>query len=171
MKDFKPQQAAAKVEAFDASPANIDARTQTSTVGGLKVALLPKGTRGAAVRATLTLRFGDEKSLAGWNDVPDAVASMLDKGTKTMTREQIQDRLDQLKTELSVSSAPGRVTLTMTTRREHLPGAVALAGDLLRNASFPESALSELKQQTIADIEQQRKEPGAVAENTLDRWS
>ena len=171
MKDFKPQQAAAKVEAFDATPANIDARTQTSTVGGLKVALLPKGTRGSAVRATLTLRFGDEKSLFGWNDVPDAVASMLDKGTKTLTREQIQDRLDQLKTELSISSGPGRVTVTLTTRREYLPGAIALAGDLLRNATFPESALAELKQQSIAEIEQQRKEPAALADNTLDRWS
>src|SRR5690349_8489989 len=147
MKEFKPQQAAAKVEAFDATPANIDARTQTSTVGGLKVALLPKGTRGGAVRATLTLRFGDEKSLFGWNDVPEAVASMLDKGTKTLTREQIQDRLDQLKTELSISSGPGRVTVTLTTRREYLPGAIALAGDLLRNPTFPESALAELKQQ------------------------
>ena len=70
-----------------------------------------------------------------------------------------------------MSSGPGRVTVTLATRREHLPGAIALAGELLRNASFPENALAELKQQTIADIEQQRKEPGALADNTLDRWS
>ncbi|MGH8796490.1 MAG: M16 family metallopeptidase, partial [Caldimonas sp.] len=72
MQDFKPQAAAAKVEAFVATPENLDARTQTFVVGGLKAALLPKGTRGAAVRATLTLRFGDEKSLFGSGEVPGA---------------------------------------------------------------------------------------------------
>jgi len=171
MKDLKPQAAAAAVEAFDASPANIDARTQRFEVGGLKAAVLPKGTRGGAVHATLTLRFGDEKSLFGWNDVPDAVASMLDKGTTTMTREQIQDRLDQLRTELGVSSGPGRVTVSLTTRREFLPAAIALAADLLRHPTFPEPALAELKREAITEVEQQRKEPGALAHNTLDRWS
>ena len=171
MKDFKPQVAAAKVEAFDASPANIDARTQRFDVGGLKAAVLPKGTRGGAVHATLTLRFGDEKSLFGWNEVPDAVASMLDKGTTGMTREQIQDRLDQLRTELGVSSGAGRVTVSITTRREHLVGAIALVSDLLRHPTFPEPALAELKREAITEVEQQRKEPEALARNTLDRWS
>ncbi|MEP7058074.1 MAG: pitrilysin family protein [Caldimonas sp.] len=171
MKEFKPQAAAAKVEAFDATPSNLDARTQTFSVGGIKAAVLPKGTRGGAVRATLTLRFGDEKSLFGLGDVPDSVAALLDKGTRTMTREQIQDRLDQLKTDLSVSSAPGRVTLTLTSRREQLPAAIQLLGELLRNPAFPDAALAELKQQSITEIEQQRKEPDALAHNTLDRWS
>src|SRR5439155_22201867 len=72
MKDFKPQAAAASVEAFDATPANLDARTQTFNIAGLKAAVLPKGTRGAAVRATLTLRFGDEKSLFGQGEVTES---------------------------------------------------------------------------------------------------
>ena len=53
-------------EAFDPSPANIEARTSARTLpNGLKLALLPKKTRGGTVVATLTLRFGDEKSLMG----------------------------------------------------------------------------------------------------------
>jgi zinc protease len=170
MKDFKPQAAAARVEAFDATPANLDARTQTFNVGGLKAAVLPKGTRGAAVRATLTLRFGDEKSLFGLGEVPETVAALLDKGTRTLNREQIQDRLDQLKTDLSIRSSPGQVTVTLASRREHLPAAIALVGDLLRNPVFPEAALDELKQQAITDVESQRKEPGALAHNAVDRW-
>ena len=170
MKEFKPQAAAAKVEAFDATPANLDARTQTFAIGGLKGAVLPKGTRGGAVRATLTLRFGDEKSLFGLGEVPDMAAALLDKGTRTLSREQIQDRLDQLKTEISIHSVPGQVILTMTSRRDTLPAAIALAGDLLRNPVFPEPALDELKQQSITAIEQQRKEPGALAHNAVDRW-
>jgi zinc protease len=170
MKDFKPQAAAATVEAFDATPANLDARTQRVTVGGIQVGVLPKGTRGGAVRAVLNLRFGDEKSLFGLGEIPEAVAELLDKGTATLSREQIQDRLDQLKTQLSIGSAPGRVTVSLATRREYLADAIALVGDLLRHPSFPQSALDELKQQSLAAIEKQRKEPGALAQNALDRW-
>ena len=46
LRDFKPQAAAAKVESFEATPANIDARTQRFEVAGVKVAVLSKGTRG-----------------------------------------------------------------------------------------------------------------------------
>ena len=44
-------------EAFDASPANIDARTQRlSLPSGMQVALLPKSTRGQAVKDFLASR-------------------------------------------------------------------------------------------------------------------
>ena len=169
MKDFKPQPAAAKVEAFEATPANIDARTQTFAIGGVKGALLPKGTRGNAVTAVLMLQFGDEKSLFGQGSAAQAVAALLDKGTKTMNRQQVQDRLDALKTELGVSGSAGRVTVTLQSRRDELPAAIELVGDLLRNASFPTEALDEFKRSVQTGIEQQRKDPGALARNALDR--
>ena len=169
MKDFKPRAAAEKVEAFDASPANLDARTQTFTVGGVKAALLPKGSRGGAVQAVLTLHFGDEASLFGQKDVADFTASLLDKGTATLNREQLQDRLDQLNTELNVSSSPGRVTVTLSSRRGQLPAAIALVSELLRNPALPADALVEYRQRKLTAIEQQRKEPQAVAQNALAR--
>lgn len=171
MKGFKPQQAAAIAEAFDATPANIDKRTQLVTVGGIKAALLPKGTRGNAVRATLVLRFGDEKTLFGTGAVADVTVNMLDKGTRTMTREQLQDRFDQLKTEFSIGSAPGTVQVQLTSRREHLPAAIALVGEMLRTPAFPAPALDEVKRQYLAGIEQQRKQPESVAANALGRAS
>ncbi|MEP7102432.1 MAG: pitrilysin family protein [Burkholderiales bacterium] len=169
MKDFKPQAAAAKVEAFEATPANIDARTQTFAVGGVKGALLPKGTRGNAVTAVLMLQFGDEKSLFGQNATAQAVASLLDKGTKTLSRQQVQDKLDALKTELSVAGSPGRVTITLQSRREQLPAAIELVGDLLRNPAFPPDTLDEFKRAVQTGIAQQRKDPGPLARNTLER--
>ncbi|HEY9238804.1 MAG TPA: pitrilysin family protein [Burkholderiaceae bacterium] len=169
MSEFKPQAAAAKVEAFEATPANIDARTQTGAIGGIKTALLAKGTRGNAVTAVLMLHFGDEKSLAGQNATAQAVAALLDKGTKTLSRQQVQDRLDALKTELAVSASPGRVVVTLQSRRDTLPAAIALVGDLLRNPTFPADVFDEFKRSVQTGIEQQRKEPGAVLRNTLDR--
>jgi len=171
LKDFKPAVAAGKVEAFDASPANIDKRTQTFTVGGLKVGLLPKGTRGAAVTGELMLRFGDENSVKGCAEVGRVVAAMLDKGTATLTRQQIQDRLDALKTTLEVNGSANFATITFNSRREHLPGAIALIGDMLRNPSLTPEALDEVRRQSLASIEQQRKDPQFVARNALLRLS
>ena len=98
------------------------------------------------------------------------MAALLDKGTRTLSREQIQDRLDEIKTDLSIAGSADRVTVSLSTRREHLPAAIALAGDLLRHPVFPEPALAELKQQALTAIEQRRKEPSAVAGNALGRW-
>ena len=169
MQTFKPQAAAAAVEAFDATPANIDRRTQRLDIGGLKVGLLPKGSRGNAVQVMLSLHFGDEKSLFGQGEVAEMVVALLDKGTATMTRQQIQDRLDALRTEMSLSGGAGGVTVQLSSRKEHVAEAIALVGDLLRHPAFPAEALEEVRRQTLAAIEQDRKEPEAVVGNTLAR--
>jgi zinc protease len=169
MQDFKPQAAAAVAEAFEATPANIDRRTQRFTVGGIAAAVLPKGTRGQSVTAMLTLHFGDEKSLFGQEEVSSFTAALLDKGTAALTREQVQDRLDQIKTELSIGGEGSQVTVVLNSRREHLPAALALAGDLLRRPAFPADAFDELRRQSLTSIEARRREPDALARNALAR--
>lgn len=170
MKAFKPQAAAAAVAAFDTTPTNIDRHTQRFELpSGLKAALLPKPTRGNAVQATLTLRYGDEKSLFGMGEVSSMAARMLDKGTQHLTREQIQDRLDQLKTEVSIGGGGGAVTVNITSRRDTFPQAIALVGQLLREPSFPAPALEELQRQGLTAVQQQRDDPQAIVGNALAR--
>ncbi|MEP7295767.1 MAG: pitrilysin family protein [Burkholderiales bacterium] len=169
MSEFKPAAAAGKVEAFEATPQNIDKRTQTFAVGNLKAALLPKGTRGGAVTAELMLRFGDETSTQGLGEIGDTVAAMLDKGTTSLSRQQVQDRLDALKTELQISGSANFVVVTLNSRREHLPAAIALVGDLLRHPALTPEALDEVRRQELTSIEQQRKEPQSVARIALGR--
>ena len=171
LKAFKPQVAQAGVEAFDATPAVIDQRTQKFSVGGVRAAVLPKGSRGGAVQATLVLHFGNAENLFGTADVADMTAALLDKGTRSMNRQQLQDRLDELKTEMSIGASPGRVSVSLLSRKEHLAAAIELVGDVLRNPTFPVETLLEVKRQTLSSIEQQRKEPEAVASMALAQWS
>jgi zinc protease len=166
---FKPQAAVATVEAFDATPANIDARTLRFEFGGLKAAVLPKPTRGGAVQAVLSLRFGDEKSLFGQAAAADAAARLLDKGSATLSRQQVQDRLDALKTTLSVQPGVGVVSVVLSSRREHLADAVTLVSELLRRPAFPAEVFEEYKRQSMTRVEAARKEPGPVAGNALAR--
>jgi zinc protease len=170
MKSFKPQASAATVVAFDSSPANIDAKTQRSALpGGMKLALLPKPTRGQTVHISMALRLGSERSLLGQREVSEFAAAMIDKGGAGLTRVQVQDKLDALKSELQISSGGDEVRVNMLSHRDTVTDAVALLAQLLRAPNFPASALDELKRQTAADIQAQRDDPQAIVQNALAR--
>ena len=170
LKDFKPKASAAAVASFDSSPASIDAKTQRSALAnGMKLALLPKPTRGQTVRVAMAMRIGNERSLTGQREVSELVAGMIDKGGGGLTRVQIQDRLDALKSELRISSSGDEVRVDMLSRRETLPDAVALLAQLLRNPAFPPTALEELKRQIASEIDAQRDDPEAIVSNALAR--
>jgi zinc protease len=169
MQSFKPQAAAAATQAFDASPDNLNRASELWQVAGVRAAFLPKSTRGGAVAAQLTLRYGDEKSLFGQGEAPDFLAAMLDKGTRTLSRQQFQDRLNELKTELSVSGGTGQVTVTLNSRREHLAAAMTLVAHMLREPLLAQASLDEIKRQALASIESQRKEPGPALQNAMAR--
>lgn len=170
LKDFKGQAAGAQAETFLATPANIDARTQRLTIEpGVKVALLPKTTRGQSVRATLTLRMGDEKSLANWGEVPSALGALLDKGSRNLSRQQVQDRMDALQADIGFQADDGTLSVGIATKRENLPAAIELVGELLRHPSLPADALEEIRRQALTGLESQRKEPQAVLNEALSR--
>jgi zinc protease len=170
MKAFKAVETVAKAEAFDASPANIEGRTQRFTLApGLKAALLPKATRGDVVNATLVLRLGDEQSLKGQTVAGEFMGAMLDKGTTRLTRQQIEDRMTALKAEVQIGSSAEQLSVNLLTTRENLPATIELVGQMLREPAFPPEALDEVRRQVIAGIEESRDEPQAIVGNALSR--
>ena len=170
VKDYKGDAAVAAGEAFDPSPANLESRTKRSTLpGGMKMALLPKKTRGATVVGVMTLRFGNPESLAGKNVTADMAADMLMRGTQKRTRQQIQDELDRLKARMSVGGRAGQASLSFETVRANLPEVLRLAAEVLREPAFPEKEFEELRQQNLAAIESQRSEPDAIGSIAYER--
>lgn len=174
MSTFQPRKAMAATEAFVATPSNIDARTQRFRIsdgagGGLRAALLPKPTRGGTVHARLELRFGDEKSLAGEVATADLMGALLDKGSRRLSRQQIQDRLDELQSVMSIGAGTDRVSVGITSVRDSLPAVIELVGELLREPAFADDVLEEVRRQALAGVESNRHEPEAVAENALAR--
>ncbi|MGE5118013.1 MAG: M16 family metallopeptidase [Betaproteobacteria bacterium] len=170
LKGYRGDPAAAQAESFVATPKNIEARTERfSLANGMKVALLPKGTRGQAVHARLTLHLGTEQSLFGSGEVPAFTAALLDRGTPKLSRQQIEDRFNRLQAQVSFGGEGGSVNVGIVTVRDKLPEVVTFVGELLREAAFPPEALEEVRAQTLASIEAQRKEPEALVENALDR--
>ncbi len=170
VKDYKGDPSAAVAEAFDPTPAKLDARSQHAQMPGtLKLTLLPKGTRGRVVHARLTLRLGTEKSLFGQEAVASLVGSLLDKGGGGLTRQQIADQFDRLQAQVGFSASGETVSASITTKRDRLPAVIELVGKLLREPAFDAGPLEEARKQWLTSIERQRKEPAAVIANRLAR--
>jgi len=170
VKDYKGGVAVAAGEAFDASPANIDARTKRGQEAkSIKYALLPKSTRGGSVNAQLTLRFGDEKSLMNKSTAASFAASMLERGTKTRSYQQIKDELDKLKARVFTFGGGQSASVVIETSKENLPAVLKIVLDYLKNPTFPETEFEKLKQERLAGIESQKQEPQAIAFNVSQR--
>ncbi|GJG88975.1 peptidase M16 [Gemmatimonadetes bacterium T265] len=167
---YKGNAAVAAGEAFDPSPANVDARTtRTRLASGLQLALLPKKTRGGTVTAAFTLRTGDEASLQGRRAAAELTAQMILRGTKALTRQQVKDSLDKLKANVYVYGGPTEVGGGIETTRENLPAVLRLVGQSLREPALDAKEFELLKSEQLAQLDEQRSEPTALGSIAYQR--
>lgn len=164
IKQFKPGVAIAQAENFIASADNIDKRTITGALSnGMQYALLPKTTRGNTVVLSMMLNFGDENSLKGKAGAAELAAAMLNRGTEKLSRQQFTEELDKLKTKLQISGSVSTANVQVETIRDNLPRVLELLRDALRQPAFNEAEFTQLLNSQLAQLEESRKEPQAVA--------
>ena len=146
-------------EAFEPSQDNIMKRTKIAQIGGIKLALLPKKTRGESVSVAMSLHWGDEKTLFGQQTIASLTSGMLMRGTTKYSREQLADEFDKLKFSGDL--------FHFQTTREHLPAAIRLVAHVLKSPSFPTTEFEQLRSQSLVGIEAQRNEPKVLASQAL----
>jgi zinc protease len=170
VKDYKGNAVVAAGEIFDPSPTNIESRTMRATAGnGLKLAFVPKKTRGNTVIASMTLRMGNEKSLMNRGTAGEFAGQMLMRGTTKHTRQQLQDEIDKLKARAFAFGGTTSAGISIETTRENLPAVMALMAEVLREPAFPTDEFEKLRQEQLAGIEQQRSEPQSIAATAFQR--
>lgn len=169
-KNYTGRAAMAQGEVFDVTPKNIDARTTRSALSnGMKVALLPKKTRGETVQVALQLKYGNEKSLNGLRAAGDFAGRMLLRGTKTKTRQQVKDALDQLKAQVHVMPGPTGVTVSIEVRKPQLQATLGLVAECLKSPAFDAKEFEQLRREVIAGAEQKKDDPMAIGQIGLQR--
>ena len=170
LKDYKTGLSVSAGEAFDSTPANIEKRLSRATLpNGMKLAMLPKTTRGDGVLATIQIRFGDQASLAGQRAAGDMTGALLMRGTKFKTRQQLQDEMLRLNARINVTAGPTRATATVTTVEKNLVPALRLAVEMLRVPAFLDDDFEQVKAQRVAGLEGSRSDPAALAPLALTR--
>ena len=169
-KDYKGGVIIQQGEAFDPTPQNIEGRViRAKLPNGLKLVMFPKKTRGGTVAVSMTVRFGDEKSLFGKSTAGAMAGALLMRGTKNKNRQQIQDETDRLKAQINVYGGSSSASASIRTLEANLADSLRFARELLREPSFPEAEFEQVRQQRIASAESAKTEPTSLASIDLSR--
>jgi zinc protease len=169
MEGYAGRKAVSSGEAFDPTPANLDARLQKSTVENIKVGLLAKKTRGEMANVDIMLRFGNEESLKGRKTAVEFMGEMLGRGTKKHSRQELKDKLDKLGATWSFSGQIGLLSVSVKAKRANLPEALAVITEMLREPAFPEKEFELLRAEVRDELDKGRTEPEARAFTEIQR--
>jgi zinc protease len=187
LRDYKSKVTVARGESFDPTIPNIQSRVVSSTLAnGMKVSVLPKQTAANVVTATIDLRFGDQTTLQGQREAASFAGSMLMAGTKTHTRQQVQEELRKLNAQVTASGGGGggggrgggaggggggmgSATASISAPAENFAAAVRLAAEILKTPAYPQDEFDRIKAQRLKGLEVVPTEPNQLASETLNR--
>ncbi len=183
VKDYKGGSVAEAGEVFNPTPENLDARTKIVEMGGIKVGLLQKKNRGDTVALLLTLHYGNEQSLKDNTTAAAMLPSLMMAGTKQHDRQALREEFDKLGIRISAGmggggrgprgggggGALGQLTFSVEAKRDTLPAAIKLLGEILREPAFPAEEFDSMKRRARAGSAATRTDPGALAANRLSR--
>ncbi len=157
-------------EQFDPDPSAVEARTVRGALStGLKTAWLPKKTRGNSVNIDINLRYGNEQSLFPYVTAIEFLPEILMRGTKKLNHEQLADRLDELRSQVSLSGTTGLLSVSIETKRDKLAELLPLIGEILRQPAFDSNELEVIRRQAISSYEARLTEPSVLASVALRR--
>ncbi len=188
VKDYKGGTVSEAGEAFDPSPANLDARVKIINNGQFKAGLLHKKNRGETVSLVLTLHYGNPDSLKGQTVAASMLPGLMMAGTKKHDRQSLREELESLGIRIGAGGGgggrggrggrggggfaggtPGQLTFSVNAKRETLPRALELLGEILREPAFPADEFETTKRRMVSGLSSGRTEPAALARNKLSR--
>jgi len=159
-KDYKGRAPESEGEKFEATVANIEKRTKRVTLkSGMKLAMLPKQTRGDAVQALLTIRYGRERDFEGQQLPALFLGDMIARGTKKHDFQHLKDEWDRLEARVGFSSGPGMLNVSISTTHDNLPAVLALVDEVLHQATFPSDQFTIATKEYLSSLEETRSDP------------
>ncbi len=168
--NYQGKEDIASGESFDPTVENIEnSTTRFELSNGMQVVLLPKKTRGESVRLSMSLLNGNLESLKNKREISSLTAAMLKRGTENLSRQDIEDKLSELRSTINISGQSYFLIATVETIKENIKPTLDLLAEILQQPSFPEDEFEKLIRERKTNIEFQRSEPNAVAYNALMR--
>jgi zinc protease len=169
LQDYRGLAAVQAGQSFEATPENIERSTERKKLGDIKLALLPKKTRGEVIQGRLRLSYGTAESLRGREAAAGLLPALMMRGTAKRDYQALRDALDALDTDLTLIGGVGRLDATLRTTRTHLPAALELLAEILRTPSLPAEQLELLRKELLTDLQAQVTDPEDRLENALGR--
>lgn len=167
--NYKGKEALNTGEAFDVSYDNIQKSLESGelTKNGIEYGFIKKDNRGKTVTLNFTMRNGTVDQLMNKGVVAQYTARMLNKGTKTKSRQDIEDKLSALKSSVYFNGNNGRTYANVSSTEENLMETLALMTDMLKNPAFDATELEKLKIQDLARLEESKSEPQSLVSRQI----
>lgn len=169
-KDYKGKALEKEAAPFEASIKNLKQNfVEGKLTNGIKYGLIKKEIKGGKVQASFKFPVSNEKDLTDKSDIAGILAQLLKTGTKTQTKEQIQDKLDQLKSSINFNFSRQTLSVSVNTYKEHFKEVMGILADLLANSTFPENELTKTISEYNTYLESSLNDPQAVAFTEISR--
>ena len=152
-------------EDFDVAYDNIQNRLDSGMLpkSGIEYGFINKANRGETVTLSFAMRTGNVDDYMNKGMTAGFVANMLNKGTQSRSRQDIEDALSAISSSVGFSGSNGRVFANISSTKEHLPAALEIMTDMLKNPKFDGKELDKIKTQRLASIEGSASDPQFLA--------
>jgi zinc protease len=139
---------------------------ETTLPNGLNV-MLVEDPRFPLAAVRLVFQAGSRFDPADKPGLAEAVASLLNEGTKARTSQQISEEIDGMGGSMGASAGRDSLTVSGDILSENLPKLLGLMADISRNATFPASEVALYKQNRVQNLAQQRSQPSFLANQKM----
>lgn len=169
-KDYKGKALEKEVAPFEASIKNLKANLSEGKLSnGMKYGVIKKEIKGGKIAASFRFPVSNAKDLSGKSQIGALMAQVMKTGTKSHTKEQIQDMLDQWKSSINFSFGGQTLYANVNTYKEYLPKVMGLMKEILTESSFPEAELVKTVNEYNTYLEGSLNDPQALAFTEIEK--
>jgi zinc protease len=151
-----------------AAPATMAARARRADTVGIDVVTYPTHVRDVVV-VLGALPAGDAMAGAGNAAVPSLNGLMLDRGTATLDKFAIAERLENVGASISFGVGTQSLEIRAKCLRKDLPMVLSILAAELRTPAFPAAELAKVKQQFIGSLRDSLQNTGVRAQEAFSR--
>ncbi|MCT7949692.1 insulinase family protein [Ancylothrix sp. C2] len=119
------------------------------------------------IACRMFIRAGTLKEPPGFSGLAHLLAAVITKGTDTLTSLEIAEKVESVGASLGADTAADYFLFSLKTVSADFPDLLDLAGQLLRNPSFPEAEVELERRLTLRSIRSQQEQPFAIAFDRL----
>ena len=149
---------------------SIPAVQEKKLKNGLTVAVIEKKSV-PIVTAQLLVRAGASSEPAAKAGLANLTASLLTKGTKTRTAEQIAEQMEFLGGSIGSGAGWNGSSVTISATSDKLDQAMAIMADVALDPIFKQEELDLLKSQALDDLKFSLTQPGFLATYVASKYS
>ncbi|WP_313579915.1 pitrilysin family protein [Chishuiella sp.] len=168
--NYKGRATEKEAKPFEASIKNLKAHfSEGKLVNGLKYGIIDKEIKGEKVILSFNLPVSNEKELANKNEIGSLTAELLTAGTKNLTKEQIKDQLDALKSSVYFRFNGQTLSVSITTYKNSLEKTMDIVRQIITEPIFPEKELAKTVNEYVTYFDANSNDPQALAFNEISR--